>query len=130
MTDDKVVILSEVKKKILNEIENESQYYDRLAFLRKSKEIIGFIKATYDGFAPVLDSQLVERMDIKDYNAMYRMLAKSAIHGIEFTSKMKNMLHIEVQPPPVKEHTEQVQKKEPSVIPERKHDKKEEPWVI
>jgi len=98
---------------------------------------MNFIKATYDGFAPVLDSPLVERMSEQEYKIMYKMLAKSAISGIDFTSKMKDILHLEVTDKnvnqPVKEPLKELPKqihKEPSSIPDRKYDKKEEPWVI
>jgi hypothetical protein len=144
MTEDKSKVFSDIKQRILKEAEIDSKNYDRLMFLQKSKELLGFLKATYEGFAPVLDSPIASGLSIEEYQKMHRMLVKATINGVDFTGKMKAIINAKAPPPPTTPqkdthtHTEKPTINTQSKVEDipkqiaacRKEEKRDEPWVI
>jgi len=136
MSDSKKV-LDGIKNRIMSEVINDSPNFDRLTYLRRSKELIGFIKANFDGFAPVLDAPITDLLTIDDYKKMYKILAKITVNSIDFTEKMKVIVN-RINPPQstqktVKETQESPAEKESQVdklIEKREKKKNDEPWVI
>lgn len=129
-----MVLLSEVKKKITEDLE-KLEDYDRLTLSKKSKELLGVLLATYQTFPVILDDNISDKLILEQYQAIYKALVKSAIQGINFVRTVRTMLGLPAEPI----HEAAANKKEAEMLVKKAEEKldisdrlkvrKSEPWV-